>query len=81
MAFRFKGVNVWPKAVVLSNEINQLVKSFPDDEKHSLLQQMMRAEDSIVLNIAEGSTGQTIPEYKCFPNTALRSGIEIVPPL
>lgn len=78
MAFRFEGLNVWHKAVDLSNEINQLVKSFPEDEKYSLRQQMMRAADSVVLNIAEGSTGQTVPEYKRFLNIALRSGIEIV---
>lgn len=39
---------------------------------------MKRAADSISLNIAEGSTGQTNPEFKRFLGIALRSGIEVV---
>ncbi|WP_008584097.1 four helix bundle protein [Niabella soli] len=78
MSFRFEDLNVWHRAVDLSNEINTLVKSFPEDERYSLCKQMMRSADSVVLNIAEGSTGQSIPEYKRFLNIALRSAIEIV---
>jgi len=39
---------------------------------------MKRAADSVVLNIAEGSTGQSIPEFKRFLDIALRSAIEVV---
>lgn len=39
---------------------------------------MKRAADSVVLNIAEGSTGQLIPEYKRFLSIALRSAIVVV---
>jgi four helix bundle protein len=44
----------------------------------SLSTQIKRAADSVVLNIAEGSTGQTKPEFKRFLNIALRSAIEVV---
>jgi len=44
----------------------------------SLASQIKRAADSVVLNIAEGSTGQTKPEFKRFLNIALRSAIEVV---
>jgi four helix bundle protein len=43
-----------------------------------LASQIKRAADSVVLNIAEGSTGQTKPEFKRFLNIALRSSIEVV---
>lgn len=43
-----------------------------------LTSQIQRASDSIALNIAEGSTGQTNPEFKKFLGYALRSAIEVV---
>lgn len=39
---------------------------------------MKRDADSVVLNIAEGSTGQSKAEYGRFVGIALRSGIEVV---
>ena len=78
MAFRFEDLKVWHIAVDFSNEIDLLVKSFPVDERFSLASQMKRAADSVVLNIAEGSTGQSVPEFKRFLDIALRSAIEVV---
>jgi four helix bundle protein len=43
-----------------------------------LTSQIKRASDSVVLNIAEGSTGQTKPVFKNFLNYSLRSAIEVV---
>jgi four helix bundle protein len=43
-----------------------------------LTSQIQRASDSIALNIAEGSTGQTNPEFKRFLGFALKSAIEVV---
>jgi four helix bundle protein len=43
-----------------------------------LTSQIKRAADSVALNIAEGSTGQTNPEFKRFLSFALRSNIEVV---
>ncbi|HYK56753.1 MAG TPA: four helix bundle protein, partial [Flavisolibacter sp.] len=78
MAFRFEELKVWQKAVDLSNDIDLLVKKFPRTEMYSLSSQVKRAADSVVLNIAEGSTGQSLPEFKRFLNIALRSAIEVV---
>lgn len=78
MAFRFEGLKVWQIALRLSNEIDLLTKSFPREELYSLCSQMKRAADSVVLNIAEGNTGQSKPEYKRFLGIALRSAIEVV---
>ena len=44
----------------------------------SLTTQMKRASDSISLNIAEGSTGQSNPEQIKFLGYAQRSAIEVV---
>ena len=78
MAFRFEELKVWHIAADLSNEIDLLAKTFPIEERFSLASQIKRASDSTALNIAEGSTGQSIPEFKRFLGIALRSAVEVV---
>ena len=78
MAFKFENLKVWEKAVDLSGEISDVVKNFPKDEMFVLTSQIKRASDSISLNIAEGSTGQTNPEFRKFLGYSLRSAIEVV---
>jgi four helix bundle protein len=78
MAFRFEELKVWHIALELCNKCDLLTKNFPGNEMYSLSSQMKRAADSVVLNIAEGSTGQTVPEFKRFLNISLRSAIEVV---
>lgn len=78
MSFKFEKLIVWQKAVDLSDFVNQVAKGFPKDEMYILTSQIKRAADSVSLNIAEGSTGQTNPEFKRFLGIALRSAIEVV---
>lgn len=78
MAFKFEQLRVWEQAVDLSGDISELVKTFPKDEMYVLTSQIKRACDSISLNIAEGSTGQTTPEFKKFLGYSIRSSIEVV---
>lgn len=78
MAFKFESLKIWNKALELSVEINEMAKCFPKYEVFNLCNQVRKAADSIVLNIAEGSTGQTNPEFKRFLNYSLRSCIEVV---
>ena len=75
---KFENLRVWQDAVQLSSEINELSKSFPKEELFILTSQLKRATDSISLNIAEGSTGQSNAEFKRFLGYSLRSGIEVV---
>jgi four helix bundle protein len=78
MAFRFEELQVWQRALDLGEEINQLTKTFPKEEIYVLTSQMKWAADSVVLNIAEGSTGQSKEVFKVFLGYALRSAIEVV---
>lgn len=78
MAFKFEKLIIWQKALDLSDVVNQLTKTFPKDELYVLTSQIKRAADSVSLNIAEGSTGQTNPEFSRFLSYALRSNIEVV---
>ncbi|RYE59380.1 MAG: four helix bundle protein [Sphingobacteriales bacterium] len=78
MAFKFEKLTVWQRALDLADNINLLTKSFPKDEMFGLTSQIRRAADSVCLNIAEGSTGQSNTEYIRFLRYALRSDIEVV---
>lgn len=78
MAFKFEKLIVWQKAVDLTDIISQVTKEFPKDELYILTSQIKRAADSVALNIAEGSTGQTNPEFRRFLGMAIRSDMEVV---
>jgi four helix bundle protein len=78
MSFKFEKLIVWQKAVDLSADVSELVKTFPKDELFVLTSQIKRAADSVSLNIAEGSTGQSNAEFNKFLGYALRSDIEVV---
>jgi four helix bundle protein len=78
MAFKFEDLLVWQKALDLCEQINSLTKTFPKDEVFILTSQIKRAADSVVLNVAEGSTGQTKAVFKVFLSYSLRSAIEVV---
>lgn len=78
MAFKFEELRVWQKSVQLTSLIDIVADEFPKKELYSLTSQIRRAADSVSLNIAEGSTGQTNPEFKRFLGMSLRSGIEVI---
>lgn len=78
MAFKFEKLTVWQRSLDLADNINLLTKSFPKDEMYVLTSQIKRAADSVCLNIAEGSTGQSNAEHIRFLRYALRSDIEVV---
>ena len=78
MSFKFEKLIIWQKAMDLAEEIHELSKKFPKEEIYNLTSQIRRAADSIALNIAEGSIGQTNPEQGRFIGYALRSLAEVV---
>lgn len=78
MAFKFEELRVWKKSVELTTLVDRIADKFPQKEIFNLSSQIRRAADSISLNIAEGSTGQSTPEFKRFLGMSLRSGIEVI---
>jgi len=66
MKLKFEDLKVWQRAVEYTNAIHELTRTFPNEEKFILTSQIKRAADSIALNIAEGSLGQTDPEFSRF---------------
>jgi hypothetical protein len=78
MPFKFEKLLFWQKAIDLTALVHNVTLKFPKEEMYVLTSQIKRAADSVALNIAEGSTGQTNPEFKKFLSYALRSNIEVV---
>lgn len=76
--FKFERLEVWNLAMKLGDDLHSELVNFPVHEKYNLASQMLRASDSIALNIAEGSIGQTNPEFKRFFSYAIRSTAETV---
>jgi len=50
----FTDLEVWKKTRLLRNNIAELIKSFPVEEKYRLTDQIIRSSRSIGNNIAEG---------------------------
>ena len=78
MAFKFENLEVWKDSVELTGIVHDVASKFPNDELYILTSQIKRAADSVSLNIAEGSTGQSNLEFRRFLGFAIRSAIEIV---
>lgn len=78
MAFKFEKLRVWHLALDLSDQVFELIQVFPKEERFGLSAQIMRAADSVSLNIAEGSIGQTNREQQRFLGYSIRSCGEVV---
>ena len=59
-------------------DINSMALTFPDREKFNLSSQILRAVDSVALNISEGSICQSNPEFRRFLGFSIRSLAEVV---
>jgi len=53
--FNFEKLAVWQKAISFAGMIYRITKTFPNDERFGLTNQIRRAANSIASNIAEGS--------------------------
>ena len=78
MPFKFGKLIVWQKALDLTLMVHETTVKFPREEMYVLTSQIKRAADSVALNIAEGSTGQSNPEFNRLLGMSLRSNIEVV---
>ena len=78
MALKCEQLIVWQKAVDFSADIHCVTRKFPREEQYILTSQIKRAADSIALNVAEGSTGQSNAEFRQFLGYAIRSAVEVV---
>ena len=73
----YRDLEVWKKAMLLTNKIYDCTQLFPMEELFGLSSQMRRAAVSIPSNIAEGSIRGTKPEFSRFIGIARGSLAEL----
>lgn len=73
----FTDLNSWKEAHKLVVVIYKITKSFPEDERFGLTNQIRRAAVSITSNIAEGFSRNTFKEKTQFYSIALGSLTEV----
>jgi four helix bundle protein len=76
--YKFQELETYKLALTYLDMIYTIADSLPDSERFNITSQLLRAATSIVLNIAEGSTGQSDAEQARFLSMASRSFLETV---
>lgn len=76
--FRFRRFQVYQDSRKFVSEMKLLVRKFPKYERFSLTDQLCRAADSILLNIAEGSDRGTDKDFAHYLNNSHTSLNEVV---
>ncbi len=76
--FSFEKLRFWDEVRELIKTIYNLTKTFPDDEKFGLVNQMRRAVVSVSSNIAEGSSRVSFKDQAHFYQIAFGSLIELL---
>lgn len=78
MSFKFEKLEIWKDAMDFGEELFVLSKNFPIYERFNLQTQILKAGDSIALNIAEGSIGRSQKEFSRYVGISIRSLAEVV---
>lgn len=78
IGFKFEKLIIWQKVIDFGEDIDALTKKFPASELYNLSSQIRRSVGSIVLNISEGSIGQSNLEFRKLISYAIRSLAEVV---
>lgn len=76
--YKFQQLRIYQLGLDYVDLLYSFTERLPQSENFNLRSQLERAATSIVLNIAEGSTGQTDSEQARFLGMALRSLMETV---
>ena len=78
MSFKFEKLIIWQRAMDYGEEIYTMSLQFPKHEVYNLSSQILRASDSVALNISEGSILQSNAEFNRFLGYSVRSLAETV---
>ncbi|RKR12961.1 four helix bundle protein [Maribacter vaceletii] len=74
---KYQDLKIWQKAMNLVEQIYNLMKTLPEEEKFGLISQMKRCSVSIPSNIAEGAGRNSNKEFKRFLSIANGSTSEL----
>ncbi len=73
----YRDLEVWQRSMQLAKRIYQVTRSFPNDERFGLTNQLRRASVSIPSNLAEGHARFGSGEFSRFISIAMGSVAEI----
>jgi four helix bundle protein len=73
----YKDLDVWNKSMDLVVDVYDVVKSFPPEERYSIVSQVKRSAISIPSNISEGASRKSKKELVQFLYIALGSASEL----
>ena len=73
----FKELKVWKMSIELTKLVFELTRSFPNEHKFGLSNQLFRCAVSIPSNIAEGCGRKSDKELKQFVSISLGSSFEL----
>lgn len=76
--YSFEKLEVWQNARSLVKDIYKTTRTFPDEEKFSITNQIRRATTSITANIAEGLYRNTTKDKLKFINISYSTSIEVI---
>ena len=75
--YAFERLDVWQVSRAFVKEVYRLLAQFPDFEMYNLTNQMRRAAVSVSLNIAEGTSRNSLKEQSRFSEVAYGSLLEV----
>ncbi len=73
----YRDLEVWQRSMQLAKRIYQVTRSFPNDERFGLTNQLRRASVSVPSNLAEGHARFGAGEFSRFISIAMGSVAEI----
>ncbi len=76
--FYFEKLEVWQNARKLVKEVYIISRSFPEEEKFGITNQIRRATAGISANIAEGISRNSNKDKAKFINIAYSTSIEVI---
>ena len=76
--FNFEKLDTWQRAIQFADLVYSLTRTFPQDERFGLTNQMRRAAVSVSSNIAEGSARNSRADFARFLEIASGSLFEVV---
>jgi|SRR6266850_1463655 len=76
--FNFEKLETWHKAIAFADLVYSVTRTYPEEERFGLTNQMRRAAVSVSSNIAEGSSRTSKPDYSRFVEIATGSLFEVI---
>jgi four helix bundle protein len=75
--FNYEKLETWQEAIAFADLIYSATKTFPNDERFGLTNQMRRAAVSVSSNLAEGASRKSRTDFARFVEIATGSVFEV----